>query len=484
MGPLSPVPSDNKMVAFGKPMRKLFPLHPDWTNLNHGSFGTFPHAVREERQRFEDELDGIPDTFIRYASPGYIDNSRAALAKYLNVPMNEVVYVKNATTGVNVVLRNLVYKPGDIIVYFSCIYGACEKTIAYLAEVTPLKARKIMLEFPCTHDDIIQRFTDVVRKARAEGLNVRIALFDTIASQPGLRLPFERLVETCREEGILSCIDGAHGVGQIPLDLAKLNADFFVSNCHKWLYTPRGSAVFHVPVRNQHLIRTTLPTSWGFQPAPDVLSDAVPRSSKPIRFPSVLPPGGSKSTFEHLFEYVATNNDIPYFCIPAALKFRQEVCGGEARIMEYCENLAFEAGNLVAKILGTDILCEPGAEMQTTRGASQFRRCALVNVRLPIAVDDGTGAHHEGNKGYPVIKLSSVEPLARWIEKELTYKHNTMLPVFHLGAWMWARLSAQIYLELEDFEWAGNVMKGILERVAKGEGPGGLEIDLENLKIN
>ena len=147
----------------------------------------------------------------------------------------------------NTVLRNLVYKPGDVVVYFSNIYEAVEKTVAYMAETTPLRARKVLYEFPISHDEMVRRFVEVVKKAKSDGLNVRLAIFDTIVSQPGVRMPFERLVEVCREEGVLSCIDGAHGIGHIPLDLGELDPDFFVSNCHKYVirpYTWRRASVF------------------------------------------------------------------------------------------------------------------------------------------------------------------------------------------------------------------------------------------------
>ncbi|WEW57256.1 selenocysteine lyase/cysteine desulfurase [Emydomyces testavorans] len=492
----APAPASDRMRPFGQAMLEQFPLDTSYKNLNHGSFGTYPHSVVQARQKFQTELDSIPDFFIRHKIPGYLDESRAAIAKYLNVPTKEVVFVKNATTGVNLVLRNLVYKPGDIIVYFSCVYGACEKTIAYLAETTPLRARKVMLEFPCTHEDILAGFVDVVRKARADGLNVKVALFDIIVSQPGVRFPFEKMVEICREEGILSCIDGAHGVGHIPLDLAELNADFFVSNCHKWLFSPRGSAVFHVPLRNQHLIRSTMPTSWGFEPLPNILAHAVPAPHPPVRFPSVVPSTSTKSPFEMLFEFVATNDDTPYICIPAALQFRQDVCGGEARIMEYCEALAFEGGNLVARILGTEVLCEPGRaeEAHTTRGASQLRRCAMVNVRLPIAVkdddddDDSSGggannAHDQSDRIRLIVNASCADALARCIETRLMYTHRTMAPTFRLGAWLWVRLSAQIYLELGDFEWFGGVMQGICESMTERDERKDVDVDLGDLKI-
>lgn len=139
----------------------------------------------------------------------------------------------NATTGVNTVLRNLVYAPGDVIVYFATIYGACENTVKYLCETTEARAARVEYTYPIEDDELVRRFRDVVRREQEAGRRVKVAIFDTVVSMPGLRVPFEALVEACRELGVLSLIDGAHGVGQLDLNLSELDADFFVSNCHK-----------------------------------------------------------------------------------------------------------------------------------------------------------------------------------------------------------------------------------------------------------
>lgn len=154
--------------------------------------------------------------------------------------------MKNASTGINTVLRNLEFKQGDVIVYFATVYNAVEQALESLTESTPVQIRRVDYTFPISHDEIVRRFLNVVKQTKSEGLNVRAAIFDTIVSIPGVRFPFEKLIKACKEESILSVIDGAHGVGHIPLNLGDLSPDFFVSNCHKYVVLSLQDLVMHV----------------------------------------------------------------------------------------------------------------------------------------------------------------------------------------------------------------------------------------------
>lgn len=158
------------------------------------------------------------------------------MATIINAPKDECVFVKNATTGVATVLYNLNFQPNEALIYFEPVYGAVEKGIVSMQEHSPFKARKVNFHYPITQDELERRFRETVTRARAEGLTVRAAVFDAIVSNPGVRFPFEKFVAICREEGILSVIDGAHGIGQIPLDMSVLQPDFLTSNCHKYAY--------------------------------------------------------------------------------------------------------------------------------------------------------------------------------------------------------------------------------------------------------
>lgn len=231
MGSNEPSP----LIAFGRPMRQAHWLFESSNaNLNHGSFGAFPRPVRDDLRHYQDLMEANPDAFLRYDLPRLVEISRAAIASYVNVPLDELVLIPNATTGVNTVLRNLKYEQRDRILYFSTLYGACEKTIEHLVETCPgIDSVRVELRYPVSDDALIEQFRVAVEEER-EG-RIKVAVFDTVTSLPGARMPFERLVEECRKYGILSLVDGAHGIGHLPLDLGRLNADFFVSNCHKYV---------------------------------------------------------------------------------------------------------------------------------------------------------------------------------------------------------------------------------------------------------
>lgn len=369
--------------------------------------------------------------------------------------------VKNATTGVHTILHNLGLKKGDAVVYFDTVYGAVERMLFSTVEMTGVALKKVEYRLPLHPEELVTKFVDAVRAARDEGLNVRAAVFETIVSMPGVRFPFEWLVEVCRAEGVLSLIDGAHGIGHIPLDLGTLQPDFFTSNCHKWLYTPRGCAVLYVPLRHQHLIRTTLPTSWGYIPAPDSPSTGTS---------TMQTAGNGKSAFESLFEFVATTDDTPYLCIPAAMKFRRETCGGDERIFTYLEELANEAADIVAGELGTEVMQEPRIKYWKE---SLLRKCGMTTVRLPIPIQDDTDLSPDAGKKRVCMPLPAdeVPGVCRWMQDTLVDEYDTFLPIFPHGGWLWTRLSAQVYLEKKDFEWVAPILKDLCERVGKKSQP-------------
>ncbi|RJE27609.1 Aminotransferase family protein LolT [Aspergillus sclerotialis] len=164
-----------------------------------------------------------------------------------------------------------------------------------------------------------------------------------------------------------------------------------------------------------------------------------------------------KTLFENLFQFVATNDDTPYFCLPAALKFRNEICGGEDRIYAYLEHLAKEAGDIVAKELGTDVLQEPGL---VPGAPSQLRRCGMATIRLPIAIQ---GQSVSGELPCILLCEGEVRPTIDWFHITLIEKYRAFVPVFSHAGWLWTRLSAQVYLETRDFEWLADVLKEMLD---------------------
>ncbi|MCJ1451101.1 hypothetical protein MMC28_001436 [Mycoblastus sanguinarius] len=376
-----------------------------------------------------------------------LDESRAAMASYLDVPVDELVFLPNATTAINVVLRSLRYSAGDVILHLSTLYGAIGKLIEYLHESSEVDGANVAVEYPVDDDLLVSNFQAKIHSVRREGGKVRIAVFDTVSSMPGVRVPWERLVEVCKAEGVLSMVDGAHSVGQIKLGLAKVQPDFFTSNCHKWLFVPRACAFFYVPKRNQHLIRTSLPTSHGFQP----LSRGS-GNDKDIMNPMMVPSDGAskKSNFEILFQFVATMDSSPYLCIEEALKFREEVCGGEERIMKHCVDLSNAAGKLAAEILRTEVM---------ENGDKTLTRCSFVNVKLPLTIGDGDGK-------IPELDASTV---VVWLVASLAKETDTYAPCFlHAGSF-WTRLSGQIYLELDDYARGARALARLCDRAKKRE---------------
>lgn len=216
--------------------KNQFKVREDITFLNNGSFGCLPNIIFDKQQLYSQLMEENPVEFFLNIAPNLIEESQNKLSKILNCSSDNLVFVDNATCGVNTVLNSLLkYYAGSVeIAYFNSIYPAVRNQLNYYQKHNGIKLNEIYIDYPATKQDIIDEFECSLNKC------TNIAIIDHISSSTATVFPVEDLVEICSGRGITTIIDGAHSVGQIELDFSKIEYDFYLSNCHKWLFAPRG----------------------------------------------------------------------------------------------------------------------------------------------------------------------------------------------------------------------------------------------------
>lgn len=238
-------------------MREHFLLDPAITFLNHGSFGACPRAVFDTLQRWQLEMERNPVEFLGRRSAALLGTAREALAAYVGASADDLVFVPNATTGVNIVARSLDLRPGDEVLATDHEYGACETTFRRVCEARGASYRTVAIPLPFERAAFADRLLAEVRP------NTKLIFASHITSTTALIFPLADLCRRARERSVLTLIDGAHAPGHVDLDLQAIGADFYTGNGHKWLCAPKGAGFLHVRPEHQGSIDAPV-TSWGY----------------------------------------------------------------------------------------------------------------------------------------------------------------------------------------------------------------------------
>jgi isopenicillin-N epimerase len=238
-------------------MRELFWLDPEVTFLNHGSYGACPREVLHALHEWQRTMERNPVEFLGRRSAALLAAARARWAAELNAPADDIAFVANATTGVNVVARSLALQPGDEVLTTDHEYGACVEAWKLICRERGATFRAVAIPLP------FERETFVERLLAAASPQTRVVYASHITSTTALVFPVAELCAAARERGLVSVIDGAHAPGHVTLDLAAIGADFYTGNGHKWLCGPKGAAF--LCVRPEHQPRIAAPViSWGY----------------------------------------------------------------------------------------------------------------------------------------------------------------------------------------------------------------------------
>jgi isopenicillin-N epimerase len=299
-------------------------LDPSVTFLNHGSFGACPGVVLERQQELRRELEREPVDFLVRKMPPLVDESRNALAGLIGADPADMVFVQNATAGVNSVMRSLDFRPGDEILVTAHDYNACRNVIRYVAQRTGAVVVEVPAPLPITSpeqivDAVLERVTP----------RTRIAMLDHITSPTALIFPVEQLVRELDRRGIDTLIDGAHTPGMLPLDVTRIGAAYFTGNCHKWLCVPKAVGFLHVRRDRQQGIQPTIISHGWNKPRPGY------------------------SPFQDAFDWPGTLDPTPWMCIGESIRFLSGLMpGGLEALMRRNHELAVLAQRILCERLG------------------------------------------------------------------------------------------------------------------------------------
>ncbi len=218
-------------------MRDLWNLDPSFAFLNHGSYGATPKSIMEAQYKLRMHVETQPVRYYGREIDSLFDKARSALAAFLVADPEGLVYVPNATTGVNTVLRSLDFREGDEILVTDHVYNACNNAALYVSKKTGAKVVTVHIPFPVESPSVITE-----RVLEAVTPRTRLVLIDHVTSPTALIYPVEEIIRELAPRGIEVLVDGAHAPGMLPLDLTKLGATYYTGNLHKWVCAPKGSA--------------------------------------------------------------------------------------------------------------------------------------------------------------------------------------------------------------------------------------------------
>ena len=201
-------------------MRHHWLLDPEIRFLNHGSFGACPRAVLERQSELRARLEAEPVRFFVHELEDLLDEARSRVAEFVGARPEDLGFVRNATSGVNAVLRSLSLRPGDELLLTDHGYNACRNVAEFVAERAGARVVVASIPFPLASEDEV---VDAVLAATTE--RTRVALLDHVTSPTGLVLPIATLVRALDERGVDTLVDGAHAPGMLALDLEALVGD-------------------------------------------------------------------------------------------------------------------------------------------------------------------------------------------------------------------------------------------------------------------
>jgi isopenicillin-N epimerase len=349
-------------------------------------------------------MESEPVQFLWRRYEERLEPARKAVARFVGAEPSDLVFVTNATVGVNAVLRSVKLGPGDEVLTTNHDYNACHNALAETARHTGARLVVAQVPFPI-------READQVVEAILASVNARtrLVMVDHVTSSTALIFPVERIVRELQRRGVETLVDGAHAPGMVPVDLTRLSCSYYTANLHKWVCAPKGAAFLWVRPDKQNKL----------QPAVISHGNNTPRAGY--------------SSFQDRFDWAGTFDPSPWLCAAESILWMQAlVPGGWPAIRKANRGLAVRARKFLCK------------ELQLEPPCPDSMIGSMATVPLPAAF-----------QGYP--KQGKIDPEQLQLYDQLGIE----VPFFRIGnpEHRYFRISAQLYNSLAEYEYLAEALQ-------------------------
>lgn len=211
--------------------RSNLPVLRDWTYLNTGTVGVMAEPVLRKHLDYIADHERFGHATQSRAIAGY-ERARNALATLTGGRAADIALNRNATDGINWVAATFPLKAGDEVVTSTEEHPAM--IYPWLAACERSGARMRYLDLQTREGDLRSELE------RALTSSTRVVALSQVSCETGKRVPVEVIRDVVGPD-IAILIDASQSVGQFPVDIPAMRANFVIGNGHKWLAGPKGT---------------------------------------------------------------------------------------------------------------------------------------------------------------------------------------------------------------------------------------------------
>ncbi|RON36539.1 aminotransferase class V-fold PLP-dependent enzyme [Pseudomonas brassicacearum] len=222
--------------AFWRTFADRYAVEPGPVNLENGYFGRMSRTVVEEYQRNIELINRSNSVHVRQRfEQGESLEIRAQLAELVGVPADTVALTRNASDGLQSLIRNYNrLMPGDQVLMCDLEYDTVKGAMHWLARHRGVEVIEIEHSHPASFDSLLATY----REAFERYPRLKLMALTHVTHRTGLVMPVQAIASAAKEHGIDVILDGAHALGQIQFNLDNLGIAFAGFNLHKWIGAP------------------------------------------------------------------------------------------------------------------------------------------------------------------------------------------------------------------------------------------------------